>query len=106
MPTNTNLFLAMTEPSEFGLVITGFLFVVAMLSVLAVATYLGGRFFAKRDERAQSHQADRLQPDSAGSIIQNAEVETEIAAVLSAAIHVVLQEREFRVRAIREVTSG
>lgn len=106
MPIFLQLPLAATDSSVFGLVLTGFLFVMGILSVLALMTYLGGKFFASRDKKPASEPVKAATPTASEVIQHKAEVDGQIAAVISAAIHVALQDRRFRVRSIRRTTPG
>jgi len=101
------LSLAATETSATGLLITGFVFVIGVLAVLAIATWLGGKFFAGRNAAPVQPKEDTSDRPTAASVIrEKEEVEGRVAAVISAAVHVALQDRRFRVRAIRRASPG
>ncbi len=106
MYTSFPTFLAAAEPTVVNLVVTGFLFVVVILSILSLATFLGGKIFAKRDEKSAPAPVKHSGPSAADVIQQKEEVEGRVAAVISAAVHVALADRRFRVRAIRRAAPG
>jgi len=98
---------AAETPSAINLVLTGFLFVVLVLALLAAMTWLGGRFFARQDAlkpplSKKTVKAPKVEPSPAA----DAEVEGQLAAVITAAIHLTLQEQKFRVRSIRRMAPG
>lgn len=93
-----------------NLVITGFLFVVIVLTMLAAMTWLGGRYFAARDAAnatppKKTLKAPKPAPAPAAASAASDEGD-QLAAVITAAIHVALQDQPFRVRSIRRMAPG
>lgn len=104
------LLAAAEAPSPLNLVLTGFFFVVIVLSLLATMTWLGGRFFASRDAAQPSLskktvKAPKANP-AASAATASAADEGELAAVITAAIHMTLQDHRIRVRSIRRMAPG
>lgn len=92
---------ASTSPDSFAplpLVLIGFSFVVVVLAVLALLTFLGGKFFARRGERGDS-------PGSAGVAAQppDNEVDPLTRAVIAAALYTVLPGERVRIGKITPV---
>ena len=97
---------AAEAPGNLNLVITGFLFVVIVLTLLATMTWLGGRFFARQDSlkpplSKKTVKAPKASPSPAPEVEDG-----HIAAVITAAIHLSLQDQKFRVRSIRRMAPG
>ncbi len=100
---------AIENPSILNLVLTGFGFVVAILSILALLTLIGGRIFATRDARTRAATAAptaTASPSAAEVRQQREDNEGRITAVVTAAVHVALQDHRFRVRSIRRAPPG
>ena len=101
------IFAASEAPSAVSLVITGFLFVVVILSLLAVLTWAGGKFFAARDAAKPPLTKETVKPPKVAASPAPAESEGDhLTAVITAAIHIALQDRKFRVRSIRRMAPG
>lgn len=101
------LIAAAESPNAVNLVVTGFLFVVVVLSLLAFFTWAGGKFFAARDAaKPPLTKATIKPPKVAAAPAPVASEDDHLAAVITAAIHVALQDRNFRVRSIRRMAPG
>jgi len=102
-------FAAAEAPGAINLVITGFLFVVIVLGLLAAMTWAGGRFFASRDAARPPLSKKTVKapkPDPSTAAAEAAAVEGHLAAAITAAIHMTLQDQRFRVRSIRRMAPG
>ncbi|MFP4358303.1 MAG: OadG family transporter subunit [Puniceicoccaceae bacterium] len=102
----TQFILAAAEPPDpTNVLATGFLFVVLVLCLLFLITFLAGRVFAARN--AAAAPAEEKRPPRAAELqAHRQEEENRVAAVVTAAIHVALQDRKFRVRSIRPTSPG
>ena len=80
-----------------NLVATGFIFVVVILSLLALMTWGGGKIFKRLDSR----KTDAQPPVQAPSATDD----EHIAVVISAAVHATYRNQQVRVRSIRETSS-
>ncbi|MEM0966200.1 MAG: OadG family transporter subunit [Verrucomicrobiota bacterium] len=92
------------SPEALNLLFTGFSFVVVVLALLALLTFVGGKFFAKR--AAVSVLAVPNAPRAADLIKQKEAVEGQVAAVVTAAVYLALQDHHFRVHSIRPTQPG
>ena len=100
---------AAESPSAINLVVTGFLFVVVVLTLLAGMTWLGGKFFAARDAARPSLAKKTVKPPKPAAAAATAPAANNgdhLTAVITAAIHVALQDQRFRVRSIRRMAPG
>jgi len=99
----TQILAAAEPPTATNLLVTGFLFVVAILTLLAFLTYLSGKYFSTRTEPAAvtTNTARR----AADVIKEKAEHDGQIAAVVTAAVYIALGSRRVRVRSIRKSSS-
>jgi sodium pump decarboxylase gamma subunit len=97
---------ALENPDAMHLVAIGFLFVIAILSLLALLTFLGGRLFVAKAAHAPAPPPPAPHPSAAEARSQKEEADNQITAVVTAAIHVALQDRRFRVRSIRRTAPG
>lgn len=97
---------AAPEPSALNLLVSGFVFVVGILALLALLTFVGGRFMASRSAKAEAPPPKPSHPSAAELKQRRQEDDDRIAAVVTAAIHVALQDHRFRVRSIRRAAPG
>ena len=92
------------SPGSTEVVIIGFLFVLLVLSALAVVTALLGRVFQAVDskEKASSTGPACVQPEPVVSTASSG-LPKDVQAVITAAVHTVLEERPHRIVAVKEV---
>ncbi len=107
MPFPSQFILAAAEvPKPTNVLVTGFLFVVLVLCLLFLITFLGGKVFAARSAAAGPAEEKKKAPRAAEVQAHKQEEENRIAAVITAAVHVALQDRKFRVRSIHRTAPG
>lgn len=98
--------------TAINLVVTGFLFVVIVLMILAGITWLGGKYFAARDAAKPPLAKKTVKPPKTAAPAATASAAPasnegeHLTAVITAAIHVALQDQRFRVRSIRRMAPG
>lgn len=101
----TQFILAAAEvPEPTNVVVTGFLFVVLVLCLLFLITFLAGKVFAVRPAAAPAEE--KKAPRAAEVQAHKQEEENRIAAVITAAVHVAMQDQRFRVRSIHRTAHG
>tara|TARA_B110000003_G_C16285682_1_gene392804 strand:- start:167 stop:523 length:357 start_codon:yes stop_codon:yes gene_type:complete len=92
------------SPDSTEVVIIGFLFVLLVLSALGVVTALLGRVFQAVDgkEEASSTGSACAQAEPVVSTASSG-LPKDVQAVITAAVHTVLEERPHRIVAVKEV---
>lgn len=100
----STLAVAAGSPGSTEVVIIGFLFVLLVLSALGVVTALLGRVFKAVDgkEEASSAGSACAQAEPVVSIVSSG-LPKDVQAVITAAVHTVLEERPHRIFAVKEV---